>query len=519
MAKKIRKIIFILMIFFCALMIVASKYYSTEYPKQSFDEILYYMSNGVGGTSSNVVQDIIQDNILCLIFLFVFLYIITTSKGKNKVILNLGIRSKKIKIQLYPFKLFSNHKFIYTIVLLIFSCNYFIKGFKIDEYIKYLNMSSTIYEDYYVKADSSYLKFPNKKRNLIFISMESMENTFASKENGGDWDYSVIPELEKLALDEDNVSFSNTDKLGGPYQYTGTTFTTAGLVAQTAGIHLKTTSVTMGDDGYQRYGGKGRYLGNAYSLGDVLKENGYNLEIMIGSDGNFGGRTQYFNTHGNYTMYDYNYAIQSGKMRENEKVWWGYDDETLYKWAKERILDLADKDEPFNFIIQTADTHFPDGYVSRTTKKLYPTQYENVYANSSKLVYNFIQWLERQDFYENTTIVIIGDHLNMQSDFAEKAENDNYNRSIYNVIINSAIKANNSKNRQFSSMDFYPTMLASIGVKIKGDRLGIGTNLFSDVKTISEELGHEYLEEELRKNSNFYNIFLLSSDYYEVEKN
>ena len=35
----------------------------------------------------------------------------------------------------------------------------------------------------------------------------------------------------------------------------------------------------------------------------------------------------------------------------------------------------------------------------------------------------------------------------------------------------------------------FPTMLASIGVKIEGERLGLGTNLFSDKPTIMEENG------------------------------
>jgi phosphoglycerol transferase len=58
-------------------------------------------------------------------------------------------------------------------------------------------------------------------------------------------------------------------------------------------------------------------------------------------------------------------------------------------------------------------------------------------------------------------------------------------------------------------MDFFPTILASIGVSIEGDRLGLGTNLFSERKTLLEEYGYNYLYQELRKKSNFYNQELL----------
>lgn len=67
-------------------------------------------------------------------------------------------------------------------------------------------------------------------------------------------------------------------------------------------------------------------------------------------------------------------------------------------------------------------------------------------------------------------------------------------------------------------MDFYPTMLASIGIKIKGDRLGLGTNLFSERKTLAEEVGIEYLDAEAKKKSTFYNTYLLGNDYFESDE-
>ena len=62
-------------------------------------------------------------------------------------------------------------------------------------------------------------------------------------------------------------------------------------------------------------------------------------------------------------------------------------------------------------------------------------------------------------------------------------------------------------------MDMYPTILASMGVQIEGERLGLGTNLFSGEKTLVEELGYDYVDKELRKKSDFYNNALLGDDY------
>ena len=53
-------------------------------------------------------------------------------------------------------------------------------------------------------------------------------------------------------------------------------------------------------------------------------------------------------------------------------------------------------------------------------------------------------------------------------------------------------------------MDMFPTTIAALGGEIAGDRLGLGTNLFSATPTLAEEFGMEQLNAEVRKNSLFY---------------
>ena len=59
--------------------------------------------------------------------------------------------------------------------------------------------------------------------------------------------------------------------------------------------------------------------------------------------------------------------------------------------------------------------------------------------------------------------------------------------------------------REFAPFDFYPTILASLGVQIEGDRLGLGTNLFSGAPTLVERDGLDKVNQELNERSNFYN--------------
>ena len=58
-------------------------------------------------------------------------------------------------------------------------------------------------------------------------------------------------------------------------------------------------------------------------------------------------------------------------------------------------------------------------------------------------------------------------------------------------------------------MDYFPTLLASIGVEIEGDRLGLGTNLFSNEKTLMEKYSIESINSEFIKHSKFYNDNIL----------
>lgn len=506
MKKKIKKVVIFIILLLSAVIIVGSVYHRIEYPTQEFSSLLYYLTNGIENSAPSAVNSVIKTCALYVIVLLAILIIPTIEDVKEKRIITIKIKGKKF--QVFPLKITSNHKAIYTTIIFIISILFLIWGFRINAYIKNVLQYTEVYDKYYVDGSQINIIFPEEKRNLIFISCESMETTLCSKENGGGWDYSVIPELEKLALD--NISFSNTNNLGGAHQYTGNTFTAGGLVAETAGIPL-VTHPNLNES--NEYKGSGKYLDNAYTLGDLLHDQGYNLKIMMGSESTFGGRAQYFKTNGEFEIFDVNTAIEKGKMREQDRVWWGFEDDKVFEWSKEDILNLASKDEPFCYMLQTADTHFVDGYLSKNAEKKYNTQYENVYAYSSKSIYEFVKWIQQQSFYSNTTIIIIGDHLGMQDDFYIDHTEDNYIRTVYNVIINSAVEEKNTKYREFSTMDIYPTIVASLGVTIEGDRLGLGTNLFSDRKTLTEELGFEYLNNELKKTSKYYNNVLLGEDY------
>ena len=98
----------------------------------------------------------------------------------------------------------------------------------------------------------------------------------------------------------------------------------------------------------------------------------------------------------------------------------------------------------------------------------------------------------------------------MQANFFELEEGQDYDKKVVNVIINPAVEAENTS-RTYSTFDLYPTTLAALGVQIEGDRLALGTNLFSDEPTLIEKYGLEYVNNELMKTSRFYDNNILVS--------
>ena len=354
---------------------------------------------------------------------------------------------------------------------------------------------SVIYEEEYVDPEKVELTFPDEKRNLIYIFCESMENSFMSEEYGGAQEENYIPELTKLM--EENTSFYNPATNNGAVATYNCDWTVAAMTAHTSSIPLV---LPMGEN-EENYTS---FLAGVTSLGDILKEPGYNQQLIIGSDVSFGGRDNLFRTHGEYEVFDYNTAVERGYIPEDYFEFWGYEDKKLFEYAKNEILNLYAKGEPFNATRLTVDTHFMEGYQCEDCLETYEDPYLNTLNCSSRQIYNFVEWIKSQEFYENTTIVIAGDHLNMGGNYIGTIDRE-YNRTVYYKIVNSVVEYTGNGEHLYTTLDFFPTTLAAMGVEIEGNRLGLGTNLFAtDIDTLSDKYGHDILFEELAKSSEYY---------------
>lgn len=492
----IKNTLFNIIIFGCVLIFLSVIWSLKTFGDIPLTQIVFHLKVPLQGTDSSILLSYVKECLIPCSLMIICYNLITLNLFHIKIILKLIIFKKEKNLILLPLDYMKKYIICLTVIL-AFSGIYKIGVIK---YISDEISASTMIEENYVSPESVSIKFPKQKRNLIYIYLESMETTYSSKQAGGALDIDLMPELTNLALE--NINFSNKDTLGGALQFTGSGWTIAGLVAQTSGIPLK---IPIGGNSYDQYSS---FLPGTCSLGDILDEEGYNQMLMIGSPSKFGGRKNYFEQHGNYKIWDYQTAKEENKIPEDYHVFWGFEDNKLFSYAKEELIELEDLGKPFNFTILTVDTHSP-GYICELCEENFKSQYERVISCSSKQVNSFIEWIKKQSFYEDTTIIIQGDHLSMEMETEFFYNLNNYIRTTYNCFINPAIQPTNSKNRTFSTFDLFPTTLASLGVTIEGERLGLGTNLFSEEKTLAEILGIEEFEKELSKNSRFYNKYLL----------
>ncbi|MBP3300222.1 MAG: LTA synthase family protein [Clostridia bacterium] len=375
--------------------------------------------------------------------------------------------------------------------------------------------TSVLFDERYVHPNDVEISFPEEKRNLIYIYLESMEISYMDEENSGALETNLIPELTELA--QNNLNFSHNEGVGGAQTTVGSTWTIAAMITQTSGVPL-CLPAKVNRNSLNRYA---KVLPGLTNLTNILHENGYTQSLMVGSDGSFGGRKEFFTQHDMDNVYDLFTAREDGFLPSPDyhDKFWGYEDYYLFHYAQAKITEQAQSGEPFAFTLLTVDTHHPAGHPciacqrrsieGMELQEAKDTQFEDVLNCSSRQVTQFVEWIQKQDFYENTTVIITGDHTSMNKQYFAGHVAEDYTRRVYNCFLNTPIEPVEAKNREFTTLDMFPTTLAALGCTIEGDQLGLGVNLFSDRPTLAEELGMNYLNAEITKVSPYYqNNFL-----------
>ena len=465
-----------------------------KFGEVTYEQILFHMNISLD-SETRLLTSFLQNTVMVTAIVLVALYLLFVIKwpwGKRWQNIKTNILKQKNKIA----SLFLVCSIIYVAIRLDIA--------EIIEDYHAKGHVSDFYEKHYNDPREVEILSPAKKRNLVLIFLESAEATFLRKEYRDKFKAAFMPELKKLALD--NLNFSHDGGIGGAMQVDGAQWTQAGLVAQTCGIplHLPITN-------HNKFLPKHGYLPKAWCLFDILKEQGYEQSFMTGMESSYAGVNKFFESHGNPNILSWEdwkakFDLDDDHDPIRKRI---LRDEELYQEAREEISRLAKMGKPFSFTIMTMDTHGGNEFLDeKNCSKVYGERHQNVYRCASKKIGDFIAWLKDQPFYEDTTVVIVNDHLVMNDAlFAEDMQ-----RRDLNIIINPAIypKHGQVKNRQFTPFDMYPTIVESLGFDIKGDKLGLGVSLYSQEPTLPEKGydNYEKLDDELSKRSHVYEYLL-----------
>ena len=475
----------------------SAAWYVNVYGRIGFDSVLFTLMSDLGGVQSDLVTKYLTGAavpaVLCSIAVCLVLFL--------QVKVNLFGKIRLLPLRRWVACLLSVALSLGLIVHAAFNVqlvDYLISHFQKTE----------LYEREYRDPNDVTITFPEEKRNLIYIILESMETSYLSRGLGGGLSYNLIPELTELA--QENINFSHNATVGGFREVPGASWTIGAMVSQTSGVPLVTPDGIS--DWQNGYGKDGVFLPGLTNLGNILEENGYYQTLMVGSDANFGGRKTYYTTHDVDAVYDIYTARKDGIVAPNYFEWWGMEDKYLFEYAKEELTKISAQKQPFAFTMLTVDTHHIGGYKCEYCGSTYEENYENVISCSSRQVVEFVRWLQQQPFYENTTIIVTGDHCSMDKGYFSRNVDENYVRHVYNCFINAAATPMRTENREFCALDMFPTTLAAMGCEIEGNRLGLGTDLFSASPTLIEIYGYTDFAQELSKRSPYYSEHFYTAD-------
>ena len=462
---------------------VVSVWYADTFDLE-FKELIYTMLSPLKGTGEGTINEILGS---CLppVICFACVYIV--------IAVSFAFRADL-------WKLLRRIGASATAIVLVGALVYATVAFRIPDYIAAQMDQTTIYEDYYVDPNSVTISAQGKPKNLIYIFAESLETTYTSYELGGYQPQNYMPKLTELA--KENVSFSDKGEgqIGGFLNPEGTGWTMAALLATTAGIPF---SFPLGELDGNSMDQRESFASGLTTLGDILQKYGYRQEFLCGSDAAFAGRDLYFTQHGNYEIFDLFTARERGYIPPDYNVFWGFEDRVLFEIAKEELLSLSASTQPFNFTMLTLDLHHKGGYFCPECESVYENETANIVSCTDRQLTEFVTWCQQQAFYEDTVIIITGDHPRMDTILVEGLEDEQ--RIVYNCFINSAVMPKGAVfERNFTILDLFPTTLAAMGFTIEGDRLGLGINLFSTLPTLAEQMGYFTLEDEVKKYSDYY---------------
>lgn len=231
-----------------------------------------------------------------------------------------------------------------------------------------------------------------RSRNVIVIQLESFQSFLVGAEHNG---VEITPNLNRL-VQNDSIYFSRY------FQQVGIGNTSdAEFIIHNSMHSLGRISV------YRRFAN-----GSFYTLPKLLKKNGYNTSVFHGNVPDFWNREAMYDSQG----IDEFYSLD--RLDPDEIVAIGLSDRSLFKQAAEIISRM---EKPFYSVIITLTSHVPytlpeelkELEISEELGDSQFGRYLQAVHYTDKVMGEFIETLKAADLYDDSLIVLAGDHAGL----------------------------------------------------------------------------------------------------------
>lgn len=222
------------------------------------------------------------------------------------------------------------------------------------------------------------------KKNIVLITVESLSGEFLSRYGGKD---NITPNLDTLI--QKSLAFD--------YLYAAGNRTVRGLEALTLSIPPSSgESLIKRENDY-----------DLYSVGDVLRENGYRTIFVYGGNSYFDNMGEFFSERG--------YEIYDKECYDQEKIEfsniWGTSDEDTYRETLKILDSCWEKRENIFAHIMTISNHrpytYPDGRIEYEGN---PMSRQAAVKYTDWAIGDFIAKASKKEWFSSTVFIIIADH-------------------------------------------------------------------------------------------------------------
>ena len=206
LTKKVlwKRIAALLIVLLANLLFFLTVWMSQKYDQVTLDQFIYQAKTSAAGANRSLMKSAYirvgaYGGVLTLIEVIVFLIFSGSLSGILKKLFK-SDKYYRLVTDSKPCSFVIRHVLPLALAVFIFAASFFTVKMNFVDYASGVLTNSTFIEDNYVDPDEVQLTFPEEKRNLIYIFLESLENTFADAQTVGAADAGIAGEDPCSAL-------------------------------------------------------------------------------------------------------------------------------------------------------------------------------------------------------------------------------------------------------------------------------------------------------------------------------